>query len=175
MDESRTFSRIQTYISARLRKLPTADAPTIFMGAAEMFDESLYDSLKTAALPEAVTVFLIEMDKKLDMILSHFGRDVLKEDLPLSADIFEIGGDGLKFTSKTMFHTDDYVEIVVMLSKLPLRTAGAVGRITSRKKTDAGDIAYSLEFTRIRESDQDSIVRFVFHEERRKIREKKWD
>ena len=61
-----------------------------------------------------------------------------------------------------------------MLSRFPLRMAGAMGRILRLEEQD-GLLVHALDFTRIRERDLENIVQFVFQSQRDDLRGKKWD
>ncbi len=61
------------------------------------------------------------------------------------------------------------MEIVAEIEQIPLRLAGAKGRVKAGKK----DNYWVMKFEKIREHDLESIIQFVFSEQREIIRTKK--
>lgn len=174
--EKQQYSRVATNIQAWLRPLPSPDAPAMFSDASEMFGTSAQTSLQDARLPESVIRFLQDMDRKLQAILGLLGRDQLLQDFPLKATITEIGGDGAHLVSDEPLPLNTPTEIVIALSPMPLRLAGAVGKVQEILPAESIQPQTSVfTFTRIRESELDAIIGFVLQEERRHIRERKWD
>lgn len=174
--EKHNYSRVAANIQAWLRPLPSPEAPAMFSNASEMFGTSGQAGLQDARLPESVIHFLQDMDRKLQAILGLLGRDQLLQDFPLKATVTEIGGDGVHLICEEELPLDAATEIVVALSPMPLRLAGAVGK--AARMEPAQGVAPEkciFEFTRIRESELDAIIGFVLQEERRHIRERKWD
>lgn len=171
MEEKRTFSRVVTRVSAKFRFTDAPDAlPEVFDLAPEGgVEDNVFAGSK---LPEALTVFLKGIDAKLDAVLSMLQEDRLAADFPHELDVVEISGNGLKGKSDIAIPIGSHLEVVLVLSRLPFRTASAVGRVV-RSDDDAGNAYTVLEFTRIRETDLEHIVGFVFKEERERIRESK--
>jgi len=96
----------------------------------------------------------------------------LQEDFPIRAEVIEISGAGLKFVSKEKFEQEQALEMAIILSQFPLRIAGVVGVIL-RVEHLRNLPVYVVKFTNIREHDRESIVQFVFQEQREQIRERK--
>ena len=94
--------------------------------------------------------------------------------LQAAMDILEISGAGVRFCTPDILPMEQYVETVIVLSRFPLRLAGAVGRIIRQDRQDDKTV-YALDFTRIRERDLELIVQFVFQSQRDDLRVKKWD
>lgn len=176
--EKHRYSRVAASLQAWLRPLPSAEAPALLGNASEMFGSSAPANLQDARLSEAMIQFMLDMDRKLQAILGLLGRDQMLQDFPIQATTTEIGGDGahLLCQDELLPHDGGFLEIVVALNPMPLRLAGAVGRISERLPVQDGRPEICVfEFTRIRESEQDAIIGFVLQEERRHIRERKWD
>ena len=115
------------------------------------------------------------INAKLDMLLSMQSRDDLSADFPIPLRIVEISGAGIRFETPEELLLESPVEAVIVLSRFPLRMAGAVGRIIRMDPLADGTTEYALDFTRIRERDLESIVQFVFQSQRDDLRGKKWD
>ncbi len=175
--EKRTYSRIATNIQAWLRPLPTPDAPPSFHDASHILRNELPKGLAESRLPEGLIQFLLDIDLKLQTILGLLGREQLLADFPIKGTVTEISGAGVRLhCDGDAIPLGTPMEIVIALSQLPLRLAGAVGKAV-RTDTDASSpyTVYGFEFTRIREDELDAVVGFVLQEERRRIRERKWD
>ena len=178
--ENREYSSIATHLPVWLRELPQADSPSRYYEFTAFAHDTLENSL-SSGLPEAVASFLIEMNNKLDSILGMLSMDDLRQACPIEARCTEVGGGGIRFSSDHPFTEGSYVEVILVLCRIPLRLAGAIGRLTLSSPENsavAADISddkfWRLNFTRIREQDLETVVRFVIQEERRIIREKKW-
>ena len=171
--QQRTYSRISTRLKAYIRKLSSPDSKPLFTGClAGELEPSMLKSLQSVHIPRDLVTFLHNMDRKLDMILSLLRQDSLQEDFPIRAEVIEISGAGLKFVSKEKFKQEQALEMAIILSQFPLRIAGVVGvilRVEHLRKLPV----YVVKFTNIREHDRESIVQFVFQEQREQIRERK--
>ncbi|MBG0778213.1 MAG: PilZ domain-containing protein [Desulfovibrionaceae bacterium] len=180
--ESRTFSRVKTYLRGRLRRIHSAEAPYLFNGVPAEGGLNA-DALKEARLSDGLVDFLLQMDHKLDAILSHLNRGLIQDDFPIPVEVLDISGAGVRFVSSQTFTPGEHVEITLVLNQFPLRMAGAIGRVARvANAAEAGSTPHSaapysvaLDFVRIREADLEAVVHFVFNEERKQIREKKWD
>jgi hypothetical protein len=169
MDEKRTVSRVATRLSARFRISETPDVlPEVFAVAQDgEADDTVFAGSK---LPDAVIAFMKGMDAKLDAVLSLLQEDRLAGEYPHELDVVEISGNGLKGRLHGDIPEGAHLELVLVLSRLPFKAASAIGRVV--RQEDDGEKAFTvLEFTRIRESDLEHIVGFVFKEERERIRE----
>jgi len=105
--------------------------------------------------------------------VSFVSQDRLQNDFQETVEVVELSGGGLKFSSEKKFKPGDALEIVLVLSQIPLRLAAAVGKIERSEIMNKRPV-WVLEFTNVRESDLEAVVAFVFKEEREKIRGQKW-
>ncbi|WP_428569209.1 MAG: PilZ domain-containing protein [Solidesulfovibrio sp. DCME] len=176
MEEKREFMRIPTRLTGHLRLLPGPDDIQIFRETPHAGSQGLcpHDA-REAGMSEGLYSLLCTINTKLDMLLSMRSRDELMVDFPIGAQIVEISGAGIRFTTADDLPLERSVEAVIVLSRFPLRMAGAVGRLIRRDTREDGAVEYALDFTRIRERDLESIVQFVFQSQRDDLRGKKWD
>lgn len=175
-EEKRHYSRVQTNLHAWMRPLPSPQAPPIFNDSSNLLAGSSENLLHESRLPESLMNFLMDMDRKLQAILGMLGRDQLLADFPLQIIVTEISGAGIRFISDTALKIGEPMEVVVALSQIPLRLAGAIGKPTRIEESPSDQQhAYAFEFTRIREAQLDQVIGFVLQEERRAIRERKWE
>lgn len=169
-EEKRSFSRIQVRLKAQARVMHSLDSPQLFIGDAMPQPVTREDFLKKSKLPEEVTGFLAEMDRKLDQIISMLGQDSVRTDFSIPVEVMEISAAGVKFRSSDHFQPGDPLEMIIYLSQAPLRLAGSKGRILDQEP-DTG--LYRFEFVDLRGSDMEAIVQFVFKEQREQIRNSK--
>lgn len=169
-EEKRSFSRIQVRLKAQARAMESLDSPQLFTGDSMPQPITREDFVKKSKLPEEVTGFLVEMDRKLDHIISMLGQDNFKMDFSLPVEVMEISAAGVKFRSTQQFNPGDALELIIYLSQTPLRLAGSKGRILDQEP-DTG--LYRFEFVDLRGSDMEAIVQFVFKEQREQIRNSK--
>ncbi len=175
MEEKRAFMRIPTRLHGQLRLLSGPDEVPIYRETPFPGGGALCPlDAREAGMSETLYSLLCSINGKLDMLLSMQSRDQIESDFPIPLDIVEISGAGVRFLSPTPLPLGQYVEVVLVLARFPLRMAGAIGRILRQDAQDGQDV-YALDFTRIRERDLESIVQFVFQSQRDDLRGKKWD
>lgn len=172
MSGQRSFARVSTLINGRLRRLAPGRDRALFHGSTSALTFSP-QKLAEAHLPEPLLEFLLNLDAKLDMLLSLASRRTMEQDFPTEIQIVEISAAGISFGSPEQFSPGQRVEVVLTLSQAPLRMASALGEIV-RVRAEDGERRYVLEFTSIRDRDRESVVQFVFQEERSQIRQAKW-
>ncbi len=181
--QSDAYAKVSAFVRGRLRFLSGPDAPTCFTSAPGSALTSRDELARLSNFPEPFVGFLLNMDAKLETILSFLRRDGLEGDFPFRFETLEVSGSGLLFTADAPLIPDSYVEIILFLGDYPVGVISGVGKIqpdspqTGRPHDQIYDSAarpWRLQFSRIREADLDAIVQFVFQEERRKIREHRW-
>ena len=174
MEEKRHYLRIATRLRGHLRLVPGPEEIPLYRETPPMGSTVCTLDPRDPGISEPLFSMLCTINAKLDMLLSMQNRDLLESDFPVAMDITDISGAGVRFSSDIELALDQSVEAVIMLSRFPMRLAGAMGRIIRRDETD-GNVVYALDFTRIRERDLESIVQFVFQSQRDDLRGKKWD
>lgn len=172
-EQKRNYSRIETFLPGRLRLLAPGEEHSLYHGCSGCDPAPQAQGRpKVSGLPETMLDFLETINAKLDMLLSIASQDHLQNNFPVSINIVEISGAGLIFTADRDFKLDDRVELVIFLSQVPLRIAAAIGRIHRRDEINKKP-AWVVDFSSIRESDREAIVRYVFQQQREQIRESK--
>ncbi|KHK04311.1 PilZ domain-containing protein [Desulfovibrio sp. TomC] len=174
MDEKRSYMRIPTRLRGHLRLLPDTEEVPLYRDSPPMGSTICSVDPRDTGMSEPLYAMLSTINSKLDMLLSIQNRDLLEADFPVSMDIVEISGAGVRFSTPEALPLDQPVEVVIVLSRFPMRLSGAMGRIIRCDDVD-GKAIYALDFTRIRERDLESIVQFVFQSQRDDLRGKKWD
>jgi len=169
-DEKRTFSRVPVRLKGFARSMHSIDSPQKFTGDF-VSEESSRDALfRHSKLPDELTNFLAQMDRKMDRIISLLSTDQLASDFPMKIEIMELSAAGIKFRAPSPLALNDSLEVIVQLSQVPLRMAGSKGRIRGIEE-DTG--LYRFEFVDLRGSDMEAIVQFVFQQQREQIRNSK--
>jgi len=171
--EKRTFSRAATRIRGYVRQMKSASSLPMLHETHPIFARSEGPGLQGVNLQEPLIDFLESLNAKLDTLISFVNQDRLQNDFQETVEVVELSGGGLRFSSEKKFNPGDVLEIVLVLSQIPLRLAAAVGKI-ERDEVMKKRPVWVLEFTSVRESDLEAIVAFVFKEEREKIRGQKW-
>jgi len=150
--------------------MQSIESPQLFTGDVVGKTSCRDEVFRNSKLPEDLTAFLSEMDRKIDRVLGLLSQDHLKTDFSIDIEVMELSAAGLKFRSKEVFKTDDPLEIVLLLSQVPLRMAGCKGRILDQEEDTE---LYRFEFVDMRGSDMEAIVQFVFQQQREQIRNSK--
>jgi hypothetical protein len=69
------------------------------------------------------------------------------------------------------------MELVLLLEELPLRLLSVMARVeacrSGRVLTGPAGMAYDMTYARSRDEDREAVIRFVFSEQRRIIRQRK--
>jgi hypothetical protein len=174
VEEKRSYMRIPTRLRGHLRLLPSGEEMPLYRESPPMGSTVCSVDPRDTGMSEPLAAMLCTINSKLDMLLSMQNRDLLEADFPVPMDIIEISGAGVRFSTPEALILEQPVEAVILLSRFPMRLAGAIGRIIRCDDVD-GTMVYALDFTRIRERDLESIVQFVFQSQRDDLRGKKWD
>ena len=168
---SAEYAQIATYLRGRFRTLASEDdhayAPLFTLPAGPTREEFMAAS----TLPDAVTKFLFQLDVKIDAILSGMQTSSLEHDFPYEMEILRLGAGGFEFTSSAPLAPGDWLETVVTFRYPGLSTASGIGRVTGRRVEEDGTPVFSFLFSRIQEEEREKIIRYVFKEERRLLRE----
>lgn len=167
-DEKRAFSRVPVRLKGYARIMKSSESTQLFTADAVDAKGSAEDLFRNSKLPEDLTSFLAEMDRKLDRVLGLLSQDHLRNDFPIDLEIFELSAAGVKFRSAHSLPADTPLEVVILLSYVPLRMAGSKGRVLGTEEDN--DNMYRFEFVDTRGSDMESIVQFVFRQQREQIR-----
>lgn len=163
--EKREFASISLYLKGRMRLLESKEEPSRFSGFG-LTDSSVdAEELKNSHLPEPMIAFLLNMNSKLDAVLSHLKQDEFQADFPLPIEITSLSGAELTIKNSHSLSEGDDVELLVFLSDFPLAVSGATGNVVHANAHSA-----TICFDRISAEDREKIVHHVFVEERRQIR-----
>ncbi|WP_320008212.1 hypothetical protein [Maridesulfovibrio sp.] len=161
------YASVATRIKGHGRISSSLESQPVYRGFSGMKKHPAED-LDDSRVPEWLKVYVIELDRKLDQLLGMQSKQNLDQDFPINLEILEISGNGMTFRSEEIT-ADCILEAVVEIDQIPLRLAGAKGNV----KTAAGKNIWKMDFEKIREHDLESIIQFVFSEQREIIRTRK--
>lgn len=169
-DEKRTFSRVPVRLKGYARIMRNIESAPIYIGDG-VGDAACCDiAFKGSKLPEELTNFLKEINRKLDRILGSLSQGSIRDDFPLDIEIMELSAVGVKFRSKSSFELGTPLEIVIVLGQVPLRMAGSKGIV---RGIDEDTGLSRFEFVDTLGSSMEAIVQFVFQQQREQIRKSK--
>ena len=172
------FVSIPTMIRGRFRMVADADSPRLCTGFAHAGSAALREeALAGTRQNDAVMRFLIEMDRKLDTIMGLLQRESLNEDFPHEGRIVQLSGAGLVFECPELLKKGEHMELLMMLEELPLRLLSVMARVEDSHPgpvlTGPPNKAYAMAYTCMQEADREAVIRFVFSENRKRIRQQK--
>ncbi|MDR0339748.1 MAG: hypothetical protein LBH65_05665 [Desulfovibrio sp.] len=170
-----TCLSLPTMVRVMFRKADGPGSPKIYTGAMPSITAGLREEmLNSAARPDLVLRFLAEMDRKLDAILAFMRRETLQADFPCEGFAVELSGTGLILECEKTLKEADNLEILLLLEEYPMRVVSAMSRVESLADrpalTGQGRKAYAASFGAIEEDDREHLIRFLFSEQRKRIR-----
>ena len=162
------YTEIAAYLRGSFRTLAGQDDHALALMEPLPATISREEFLAASNLPEAVNKFLLQLDAKVDVLLTGMLTSGLEIDFPHAMDVLTISASGLAFTTDVPLARGDWLEVVVRLGGA---TSSGIGNIAARNIDKSGTPVFTLNFTRIMEEEREKIIRYVFKEERRRLRE----
>ena len=128
-------------------------------------------------LNAALVDFLLQMDEKLDHILSLLSKAEVGEDvLPKQGTGTNISGSGMNMLVEEPLEVGRIIHAHFVLSRIPLVCVDTFGEVNWVEPVDEnGTTRYSLgiEFVGLKPIDRERIIACVFQRQRKTIRERK--
>ncbi len=120
-------------------------------------------------LPDALVNFLVQMDKKLDTILGHLQKNSFEQNFPHSGIISSLSVSCAVLKCKEPLAPQDRLELLFIFQDFPLQVVSVFAEV---KELEHGNdtTLYHLHFIDLEHEDRESIIKFLFQEERRRIR-----
>ncbi|SBV91521.1 putative Type IV pilus assembly PilZ [uncultured delta proteobacterium] len=165
------YAEIATYLRGRFRPLNGPDDQAYAQLNTVQAGPSQEEFLAASPLPDAVNKFLLQLDAKVDALLAAMCTSSMEQDFPHTMEIHSISASKLHFTTSAPLAPGDWLESIVFFRQSGFDTASGIGKVTARKVDKDGTPFFELSFTRIHEEEREKIIRFVFKEERRLLRE----
>jgi hypothetical protein len=170
--DKRSYSRVPVYFHGLYRRLSTQDEPQICPRQFSSEDSTLSAQLASnPKLPATLVRFMINLDAKLDSILSLLQKDNFSEFFPNKLMVTEMSASGVLVQGELQI--GEYVELIMFLGQYPPRIASGIGRVLRPANAKENSQIFAIQFTKLRDSDREEMVRFVFKEERERIRSQK--
>lgn len=121
--------------------------------------------------------FLVEMDRKLDSILSLLQRDFIEADFPHEGHILELSASGLVLECVEPLSPGYAMELLLILGGYPMRLLSVMAEVTEQVRgfslVNPGGRTYRVSYVCQSEEDREAIIGFVFQEDRKRIRRQK--
>lgn len=174
------FLSVPTVLRAMFRRADSPESPRLYKGAMPSSTAGLREEMLSSARQNDMTLrFLAEMDRKLDAILGLLQRESLSVEFPHEAHVVELSASGLTLESAVPLAPGDCMELLLLLEEYPTRTVSVLARIDSvlerRALTGPPNKAYAVQYASIEQEEREHIIRYVFSEERKRIRQQKND
>ena len=167
------YAEILTYLRGRFRTLNGPDDQAYAQLNALPNGPTREEFLAASPLPDAVNKFLLQLDTKVDALLAALHSSGLEQDFPYTMEIQSISASRLQFTSPQPLAAGDWLEVVVDFRQAGIITASGIGQVTERNVDRDGTPVFTFSLTRIHEEEREKIIRYVFKEERRLLREQR--
>lgn len=132
----------------------------------EKFQRREYYRYSTS-LPLKARTLMEEELKDLEKHIFHIQQGLVMK----KCEIRDISGGGLKFVSQTSFPVGEQIALVFSLHSHGKETVYELaGEVLSSRENDnqKGEFEHRLKFTSILSNQRESIIRFIFEEERKK-------
>ncbi|MDR2891767.1 MAG: PilZ domain-containing protein [Deltaproteobacteria bacterium] len=166
--DKRAYSRVPVYFRASYRRLNSPDEPQICPRQRGM-DDGRPSILSGPGLSAELARFLANLDAKLDSVLGLLQKDSLNEFFPERLMVTELSAAGVLVQSDAL-KAGDFIELVMSLGESPPCIASGIGQVIRQGPVRFGVPTLAVCFLNMRDSDREQIVRYVFKEERERIR-----
>ncbi|MCL1915961.1 MAG: PilZ domain-containing protein [Desulfovibrionaceae bacterium] len=174
--DSRDYSRISCFLKAIYRKMSHPEEPQLCPSSGiSVEDKNFRDrfAANPSNMAESVVSFLLNLDSKLDRIIAQINKDTLTTYFNRQMVVLDLSASGL-LVHATDLQAGDDLEMVLFLGELPpIMVSGVLTVLRQGKPLPGVGPTFALRFTRLRESEREQIVRFVFKENRERVRTEK--
>lgn len=171
MSGTTTYATINTYLRGRFRTLNGPDDQSYAQINTIPSGLTSEEFMAASALPEAVSTFLVQLDMKVNALLAAVQSATTEQDFPHTMEILSISASGLTFTTSLPLAPGDWLEVIVYFRQTGIATAAGIGKVTARNAEKGSPPVFSFTFTRVAEDEREKIIRYVFTEERKLLRE----
>jgi len=131
---------------------------------------------KDMPLNAALIDFLIQMDEKLDQILSALTDSDSRDLLSRECRGVDISASGMGIITDCPVEAGQIIHANIILSRLPFVSMEVIGRIVQVTTADGEDknvVHAGIRFLDLEPQDKEKIIKCVFQNERASIRDKK--
>ncbi|MCL1889796.1 MAG: PilZ domain-containing protein [Desulfovibrionaceae bacterium] len=174
--DNRDYSRVSCFLKAIYRKMSHPEEPQICPSSGVSVEDNNFRerfAANSSNMSESVVAFLLNLDSKLDRIIAQINKDTLSAYFSKQMVVLDLSASGL-LVHATDLQADDYLEMVLFLGELPpVMVSGVLTVLRHGKPLPGVGSTFALKFTRLRESEREQIVRYVFKEHRERVRTEK--
>lgn len=171
---SETSLIVPTLFKARFRRVDKNALPR-WCGVGG--DYSFKKDAMALARQDTTMRFLLEMDRKLDTILSLLQTASLEEDFPHKGYVLELGASRLVLECREKLEPGEHMELLLMLGGYPMRMLSVMGTADAEtaapRLVDKSSRTYAVSYECLSEEDRDGVIAFIFQEDRKRIRRRK--
>lgn len=173
------FLSVPTLLKAMFRMAEGGHSPRLFSGGMPLSGSAgiKEELLAASRQPDMVVRLLLEVDRKLDVLLSLMRRGSLQMEFPHEGRVVELSGAGLVLESAVVARPGEYAELVLLLEEYPLRMVSVLAEVTEERQaaplTGADNRVYAMRYAAVDVESREEIIRFVFSEDRKRIRRQK--
>ena len=172
------FVSVPTMIKGMFRMVTESEMPRFCAGVGRAGGSFLREeALAHARQSDTVMRFLVELDRKLDTILGLLQRESLEADFPEEGRIVQLSGAALVFECGYELKKGDTMELLMFLEEYPLRLLSVKAHVrglhSGKVLTGPSNKAYDMGYVCMGEEDREAVIRFVFSENRKLIRQQK--
>ena len=168
------YLSVPTLLKARFRKVRDAESARCRSARTLAAPSQREEILAASRLSEDLVRFLLEMDRKLDIILSFMEQNSRLEEFPLEGKVVELSGAGLVLETSEPLRPGDHMELLLILDDLPLRMVSLIACVEKilpgPVAAEAQGAAYGISFVSLDAEDREAVIQYVFQEDRRRIR-----
>ena len=168
------YLSVPTLLKAHFRKIKDATSARCRSARALAASSQREELLAASRLSEDLVRFLLEMDRKLDIILSFMEQKSRLEEFPLEGRVVELSGAGLVLETHEPLLAGDHMELLLILDDLPLRMVSLVACVEkvlpAAAEAEGRGAAYGIGFVSVDAEDREAVIQYVFQEDRRRIR-----
>jgi hypothetical protein len=123
--------------------------------------------------------FLVEMDRKLDIILAHLQSESIEADFPGEGRVLELAHAALAMESGASLEIGRHMEVLLMPEGYPRRLISVMAKVMAempnKARTDAANKVYALAYRCFSEEDREALIAYIFQEDRKRSRHSKKD
>ncbi len=128
---------------------------------------------KNSEMSMAIVQLLVNIDRKLNMILGSFNAHAREIGVGKDAIIENISGSGAKLSGEEEVGIGEILRLEIVLPTFPISPVTILGEVIRVKRPDnarGGRFEIVVKFTEITEEDRDSLIRYVFQKQREMLR-----
>jgi hypothetical protein len=165
----------QEYELSRKKTSPSAPDETESQFIDTCFDK---DTLENAGISPALVKFLIDLNDKVDDILSIVSKDTAETIRFHKGTAVDIGGAGMKMAVDSPVSVGEYVHIQLVLSRHPLMhidVYGQVVRVDTPSGGGGGFYYLGIKFSDLDVTTREMIIASIFKHQRQVLRSKTAD